>query len=381
MKIVMLSNYFNHHQKPLSDSFNCLTECGYSFIEAENMDNTRRTLGWRSDISAPYVCSADNEKSNICINEADVIIAGSFPEKAIHKCIVSDRTVFRYSERPLKKGSEPAKFIPRFFKWHYLNPPGKSVYMLCASAFTAGDYRKFGLFKNRCFKWGYFPETIHYDDLDGLLKDKTANSILWCGRFLDWKHPDDALKIAFQLKKEGIDFHLKMIGSGPMENELRRMIDEYGISDCAELLGSMPPEQVRQHMEKSGILLFTSDRKEGWGAVLNEAMNSGCAVVASHAAGSVPYLVKDKESGLVYHSGDTEELYGKAKQLLANPDKQRKLGEAAYHTVADLWNAETAAQRFVQLSQAIMDGDKYPNLFQDGPCSIAEIIREDWYRG
>jgi hypothetical protein len=37
----------------------------------------------------------------------------------------------------------------------------------------------------------------------------------------------------------------------------------------------MPPEEVRVHMEQSNIYLFTSDFGEGWGAVLNEAMNSG----------------------------------------------------------------------------------------------------------
>ena len=49
-------------------------------------------------------------------------------------------------------------------------------------------------------------------------------------------------------------------------------------------------------MEKSEIFLFTSDKGEGWGAVLNESMNSACAVVASHAIGSVPFLLKDGEN-------------------------------------------------------------------------------------
>ena len=62
-------------------------------------------------------------------------------------------------------------------------------------------------------------------------------------------------------------------------------------------------------MEKTGIFLFTSDRQEGWGAVLNEAMNSGCAVVASHLIGAVPFLKKKKKNGLVYSSGDRKTLF------------------------------------------------------------------------
>ena len=45
----------------------------------------------------------------------------------------------------------------------------------------------------------------------------------------------------------------------------------------------------------------------------------------------------------------------------------------------DLWNAEIAAKRLIELSEAILGGEKKPNLFADGPCSKAEIIREDWY--
>lgn len=53
---------------------------------------------------------------------------------------------------------------------------------------------------------------------------------------------------------------------------------------------------------------------------------------------------------------------------------------SAYSTIAELWNADVAAERFVKLSNAILEGDKTPNLFSTGPCSCAEIVREDWYK-
>ena len=43
-----------------------------------------------------------------------------------------------------------------------------------------------------------------------------------------------------------------------------------------------------------------SGRKEGWGAVVNEAMSSGCAVVADAEAGSVPYLIENSKDGFIY---------------------------------------------------------------------------------
>ena len=132
-------------------------------------------------------------------------------------------------------------------------------------------------------------------------------------------------------------------------------------------------------MENSGIFLTTSDFKEGWGAVLNESMNSACAVVASHAVGSAPCLVKDKYNGLIYESGNVNELFSKIKYLLDNTDEQVRLGKAAYKTICDEWNAEIAAKRLIILINNILEGNKSPDLYAEGPCSKSSILKNDWY--
>ena len=253
--------------------------------------------------------------------------------------------------------------------------------MLCASAFTAGDYAKFGLFRGRCYKWGYFPETIRYPSIDDLIDRKAKATILWCGRFLDWKHPDDAIEAAKLLKNAGYRFQLKLIGTGEMEQQLQKQALEAGLPDSSvRFLGTMSPEDVRRHMENAGIYLFTSDRQEGWGAVLNEAMNSGCAVIASDAAGATPFLIKDGVNGSVYRSGDVQALFETLRRLLDSADLQDRLGREAYRTITEQWNAEAAAERLLQLSQALLDGEDVSRLFADGPCSPAKPLREDWYR-
>ena len=149
------------------------------------------------------------------------------------------------------------------------------------------------------------------------------------------------------------------------------MISELKLEDHVELSGSLKPEQVRREMERSSIFLFTSDRHEGWGAVLNEAMNSGCAVIASDAAGSTPYLVDDGVNGLIYNSGNMEELYDKLSWLLEQPSEQERLGMAAYETMTSTWNADVAAERLYELIKAILSGDAYPDIYAKGPCSRA----------
>ncbi|MGN1062362.1 MAG: hypothetical protein ACI4RO_04465, partial [Candidatus Scatosoma sp.] len=46
MKIVFVSNYYNHHQAPLSEAFYKQTSGEYAFIATGRMSLERRKLGW-----------------------------------------------------------------------------------------------------------------------------------------------------------------------------------------------------------------------------------------------------------------------------------------------------------------------------------------------
>ena len=131
----------------------------------------------------------------------------------------------------------------------------------------------------------------------------------------------------------------------------------------------MSPTDVRNRMEKSQIFIFTSDWNEGWGAVLNEAMNSGCAVVVSHSIGAAPYLIRHGENGYLYSSGNIEELSSLVKSLISNPLKAEDMGTNAYKTITDTWNASVAVTRFYELCSSILSGNRGV-AYSDGPLSI-----------
>ena len=384
MNLVMLSSYFNHHQETLSNELYSICD-SYHFIETKEINDERKKLGWGIDQKPDYVISYeylnDNaEKVQKLIDEADVVVLGSAPDKLIRRRTRNKKIVFKYYERPLKKGSSIIKFVPRLLTWRIRSIDRKSIYMLCASAYTSADYAKFGLFKNKCYKWGYFPEVIKYDDIDSLINKKKKNSILWVARMKDWKHPEVAVEVAKRLKADGYDFELNMIGNGELEDDIKELIAKNDLSDCVNMLGSMKPEQVRVHMEQSEIFLFTSDRNEGWGAVLNESMNSACAVVASHAIGSVPFLIKDTENGLIYKDGDIDDLCRKTKWLLDHPEERRSMSSKAYRALIDEWNAENAAHKFATLAEKILNGEDKPDVYEKDVCSKAEILKDDWYK-
>lgn len=375
MNIVFLSNFYNHHQSGISRALYEQTGGQYRFVATEPMPEERRQLGY-ADLADTFVMQygadpAQDADIQQWIDTADAVIVGSAPEHLLAHRKQQKKLILRYAERPLKKGFQWWKYPMRWYRWHKLNPRSAPIYMLCASAYTAPDYAKFGLFRNKALKWGYFPQCRQYESIAQLLARKVPTEILWCGRFLDWKHPDDALTAAARLKQENYDFHLTIIGTGEMAEQLKAMTDSLGLTDCVTFTGAMSTEQVRTAMEEAGIYLMTSDRKEGWGAVVNEAMNSGCAIVASRAAGAVPYLVQDGVNGMIYDAGCADALYEKIRFLLAHPAAQQRMGAAAYETIVTTWNAETAARRLVQVIAQLQQGQAADALFSDGPCSRA----------
>src|SRR5690606_2121710 len=103
----------------------------------------------------------------------------------------------------------------------------------------------------------------------------------------------------------------KMIGAAttPLWRRLQKKAGDENLDKHVIFTGGRRNSDVLKMMEQSNVFLFTSDRNEGWGAVLNEAMGAGCACVASQEIGSVPYLITNDINGLIFKSGSAVSLY------------------------------------------------------------------------
>lgn len=108
MKVVFVSNYFNHHQKPFCEEMYLRLGEDFAFISTSVMREERRKLGYAQGDSPEYVILAyeGQEQRNIAIsliNEADIVIAGSAPNNLLKKRIRAGKLVLRYSERIYRK--------------------------------------------------------------------------------------------------------------------------------------------------------------------------------------------------------------------------------------------------------------------------------------
>lgn len=373
MQVVYISNYINHHQLPLCKELFRLLGHDFTFVATQKVPDRRLALGYRDmDGEYPFVKFLQDEKQiEALCNSCDMLLVGSAPDSCFRGRLSQGKPVIKCSERFFKNG-RTWKQLPRNLVSalrHIRKYQRKPLYFLCASAYTAADVNAFADYRGRVFRWGYFPETQAK-----FCQAKRAGSILWAGRYLSWKHPEAVVELGQRLKRDGVIFSAEMLGCGELLESIQGQIQAAGLVDNITTSGAIPAEQVRSRMGNAQIFLLTSDQTEGWGAVLNEAMAAGCAVVASDAAGATPFLVTHEENGMVFPSGDWEAMYQCVRKLLENLELASRLGQKARETVTGLWSAEEAAYRLLNLIQHILEGKDPNSLYIDGPCSPAEIL-------
>ena len=378
MKIAFFSNFINHHQVHVADELYNSDGVEYTFVATEPMPDSFKKAGYPDYSTRPYLLNAFEsvEKKQQALKlalEAEVVIIGSAPEEFVRKRIESGKLTFRYSERWFKSRpwymSGPRAWV-NYYKNHirYKNKP---LYMLAASAYTANDVYAIGAYKDKVFKWGYFTKVntdVKVEALNLGASTLESTPLMWCARFLKWKHPELPVQLAKRLKDDGYKFTLDMYGSGEEFEKIRAMIQELQLQDVVHLRGNLPNDQILQQMQQHDIFLFTSDRNEGWGAVLNEAMSNGCAVVSSNRIGSTPFLIEDGKNGLIFESENLDSFYQQVKNLLDHPDLRKSLSTQAVCTMKEVWSPKNAAKQLLKLVQALQD-DNESMIPKSGPCS------------
>ena len=369
----------------MADELYRLTDKGYTFVELCPIYDWLLKGGYSDLSSRPYVLQAWKSKENYdkaihLLHESDVALFGG-PE-ALKLEVLRAKTgklSFDVSERWLKHGmlNLASPRLLRFF-WHYYTTfAHQNVYKLCSSAFACNDHYMLHSFKDKCFKWGYFTKVEDFP-LEtaanfGASSGETEVHIMWCARFLRWKHPELPVMLTKRLKDKGYKFVLDMYGSGVELEHTINLASELEVLDAVHFLGNLPNDEILKQMRRHEIFLFTSDKNEGWGAVLNESMSNGCAVVASNMIGAVPFLIEDGVSGLVFQSEDIDSLETKVMSLLENAEYRRTIARNAIDTMRATWSPANAARQFLKLISAIQTGDNSLIPLQ-GPCSKANPI-------
>lgn len=285
MKIVFVSNFINHHQKELCDYLNEHTD-GFSFICMKEIPKATLAFGYEDLSKLSYVLfrsSLEDDALEREIHDADIAIMGDSSDEFLSLRTAQEKLTYIVSERLWKKGYY-RRWIPptrRRVKERFNYKSNRNLYVLAASCYLAGDLQAIGFPTERCFQWGYFTPLETYDDPELVYDKKLEASMIWAGRLITVKHIEATIEAVHILCREGYKISLEIVGDGPEKENALRLVRQYGIEEHVRFYGSMSSNLVREKMKKAQIIVANSDFNEGWGAVVNEGMNSCCVPVVS----------------------------------------------------------------------------------------------------
>ena len=112
------------------------------------------------------------------------------------------------------------------------------------------------------------------------------------GRLVEKKGYFKLLHILSLLKKRNrVTFKMKIVGDGPLHNQLNEEIKRLSLSSHVEMLGARSEKQVNDLFLNSDIMIFTgviasNGDRDGIPNVIPEAMAAGCLVLGSSKAGA-----------------------------------------------------------------------------------------------
>ncbi|MBM3965257.1 MAG: glycosyltransferase family 4 protein [Planctomycetes bacterium] len=146
--------------------------------------------------------------------------------------------------------------------------------------------------------------------------------VLFCGKFIDKKHPMHLIKAAKLLKARNPKIHLLFVGGGEQGDSLRRSLNvvfdhEKGglqespvdsVAPRASFTGFLNQSQISQAYVAADLLVLPSDQGETWGLVVNEAMASGLPAIVSDQVGCAVDLPAALDPMFVFRFGDIDAL-------------------------------------------------------------------------
>lgn len=190
-------------------------------------------------------------------------------------------------------------------------------------------------------------------------KAKDGVQILFIGRLVWYKGCDILLK-AFA-KIQGMGCRLVIVGSGPLEKELKKLAESLELTDVLFTGMLSEDEKMRRIAECDFLVLPSVSRAEAFAIVQLEAMAFGKPVINTALKSGVPYVSIDKVTGRTVRPGNVHELAAAMKELALNETLRWEYGANAIRIVHEIYTQEQMDKKYYKLFRQLVGVKNYEN--------------------
>jgi len=170
---------------------------------------------------------------------------------------------------------------------------------------------------------------------DPLARTGPGEYALFVGRLSPEKRVSTVLAAWKQLPPS---ISIRVIGGGPDRPALEAQAMQDGLTHV-QFAGQMPRAQTLAAINNAKFLVFSSEWYENFPVTIAEAFACRTPVIASRM-GAMQEIVEDGRTGLLFNTGDPEDLAAKVRWAWSHPEEMQKMGEAARQEYQNKYTAE-----------------------------------------
>ncbi|MFW6156075.1 MAG: glycosyltransferase family 4 protein, partial [Armatimonadota bacterium] len=182
--------------------------------------------------------------------------------------------------------------------------------------------------------------------------------ILSIGRLVEKKGFPILLRAAAMLRREGIDFRLRIVGTGPEEADLKRLASGLALEECVEFDGAIAHEELIPLFRTADLFVLASivasdGDRDGLPNVLLEALALEVPVVSTRVS-AIPELIEHERTGLLANPGDPKGLAEQMERLLFDEQLRAKVIEEGRREVVERFDVTQNVGKLADLFSEVM---------------------------
>lgn len=194
--------------------------------------------------------------------------------------------------------------------------------------------------------------------------------ILYVGRLVEKKGPSYVIKAFKQALRENPNIELRIIGDGPLTDEIYQLTKELKLGNRVKMLGAQPQSMVLKEMELADIFFLPSltaenGDREGAPVSILEAEATGLPIVSTIHTG-IPEIVINGKTGFLVQEKDTNAMAKSLNKLIKNPELRNAMGKAGRTYVETHYDRRKEIDELEKLfHKLIQNGTIKPKISQN----------------
>ena len=348
--LICTMNMPSHHQ---GDFYRELSKkCDLKVVFKNSITNERKSLGWENDFIG-YESYFDFK--NVSEKDNCIYFLSGMPGTLKNVKLALSKKILFQSEIPYITNNRIRFLIKNYFFAKLLNL--RNIPFLGIGEPVRNYLINLKLRKELIFPFAYFVKKKSEGNIN------IKNPLIFSGRLIKGKRIDLLLN-AFSQVSKCRDKGLIIIGDGPEKNNLIELTDKLGIVEEVKFTGALAMNDIYKYYCNGSSLILPSIH-DGWGVVVNEAINVGMPAVISDSCGSKE-LIENGNVGYIFKTDSIDSLKYYLEKLYSDEDTYKNLSDNCIK-YSDKISPESGAEYLIEIIDYIYSNTKNDKTKPNAP--------------